>query len=182
MVVRHYCLIDLFNNNQNNEKKIMDLVGRIGSDSVWLEGYSYWLYTKPFLEEYNKKFKTAEMEKFIESVDSNFVKTAYWRDDKLYPAPYGDLRDIPLENSLQRKTPSNEVSVGIITKNNYNYFIKAAPLGFNMHTSETEARIKIVDGQPKNFAFYEGYDKKYKNFFLEFLDMLSARRLLYFFH
>jgi hypothetical protein len=181
MVVRQYCLIDLINNNPKNEKKIMNLAKKIGPDSVWLEGYSYWLYTKPFLEKYDEKFGTAEIKKFIEDINSSFVKTAYLRGDKLYPAPYGDLRDVPLEDSLQHRTPSIEASIGIITKNDNIYSIKAAPLGFNMHTQEKGAEIKIADGRPENFVFYEGYDRKYKNSFLELLDMLDAKRFLSFF-
>jgi hypothetical protein len=158
----------------------MNLAKKIGLDSVWLEGYSYWLYTKPFLEKYNEKFGTAEIQKFIEDINSSFVKTAYRRGDKLYPAPYGDLRDVPLEDSLQHEISSIEASIGIVTKNNDTYFIKAAALGFNMHTPETGAEIKITDGRPENFVFYEGYDRKYKNSFLELLDMLDIRRLFSF--
>ncbi|MDD4902319.1 MAG: hypothetical protein PHE24_04225 [Patescibacteria group bacterium] len=180
MVVRQYCLIDLITNNPKNEKKIMSLADKIGSDHVWLEGYSYWLYTKPFLEKYQERFEAAEIKTFIKEIDSNFVKTAYLRGDKLYPAPFGDLRDVPLEDSLQNGTLSAEISIGIITKNNDVYYIKAAPLGFNMHTSEKDAEIKIANGWPENFAFYEGYDKKYKNFFLELLDMIDGRRLFSF--
>jgi len=181
LVVRQYCLIDLINNNPKNEKKIMNLANKIGPDSVWLEGYSYWLYTKTFLEKYNEKFGTAEIQEFIEDIDSSFAKTAYRRGDKLYPAPYGDLRDVPLEDSLQHGISSVEASIGIITKNNNIYFIKAAPLGFNMHTPETRTEIKIVDGRPENFVFYEGYGRKYKNFFLELLDMLDVKRFSSFF-
>ena len=177
MVVRQYCLIDLITNNPKNEKKIVSLANKIGPDHVWLEGYSYWLYTKPFLEKYQEKFGTAEMQTFINEIDSNFIKTAYLRDGKLYPAPFGDLRDVPLEDSLQNNTPSAEISIGIITKNNDAYSIKAAPLGFNLHTSAKGTEIKIVDGRPKNFVFYEGYDQKYKNFFQELLGMLDGRRL-----
>lgn len=180
MVARQYCLLDLLGNNPKNEKKIMSLVNKIGPDHVWLEGYSYWLYTKPFLEKYHERFGTAEIRDFIKDIDANFVKTAYLRDDKLYPAPYGDLRDVPLEDSLQHEIPSLKASVGIITKNDNAYIIKASPLGFNMHTSEKAAEIKIVDGKPENFVFYEGYNQKYQNFFLELFDMLDVRRFFSF--
>lgn len=181
MVVRQYCLIDLVRGDKGNKGVIVDLVNKVAPEDVWLEGYSYWLYAKPFLESYDEKFEVAELRKLIKDVDSIFAKTSYKRGDKLYPAPFGDLRDVPLEDSLQYGVPSKEVSVGIITKSGDTYFIKATPLGFNMHTSEVGAEIKIIDGQPENFVFYEGYDKKYKNSFSELIDMLDVRRFLSFF-
>jgi hypothetical protein len=178
MVIRQYCLIDLAKGEKGNEKKILDLSNEMAPDHIWLEGYSYWLYTKPFLEKYDEKFQSDELRKFIEEIDATFVKTAYRRGDKLYPAPFGDLRDVPLEDGLQSGMPLADASIGIITKSGDTYSMKASPLGFNMHTAERGAEIKIVDGRPQDFIFYEGYDKKYSNPFLEFFDMLDARRFI----
>ncbi len=178
LVVRHYALADLARGEKKNEEKINKLLEKMAPASVWLEGYSYWLYAKPFLQKYADQFEAQDIQDRICAMDTIFTRTAYLRDGKLYPAPFGDLRDVPLEESLQTGTTTSEVSTLVITKENDTYYIKPAPLGFNMHTPEKEMEIKIVDGVPENFEFYEGYDKKYKNAFEEFIDMLDTKRIL----
>ncbi|MBD3248224.1 hypothetical protein GF382_02950 [Candidatus Falkowbacteria bacterium] len=177
LVVRHYVLIDLARGEEKNKEKIKKLIERIAPQSVWLEGYSYWLYTKPFLQKYVDEFELDDIQIHICAIDTIFEKTAYHRNTKLYPAPFGDVRDIPLEGSSQDSTITAEISIGIIEKNNDIYNIKPAPLGFNLHTPDKEAEIKIVDGIPENFEFYEGYSQKYKNAFEELIDMLDLKRI-----
>lgn len=181
LVIRHLSLIDLLENKPGNKKKIIKLINTISydkEDCIWLEGYSYWLYTKPFLEKYADKFNIGEIKQSIECIDLNFVNTAYIRDGKLYPSPFGDLRDVPLEKEFQDSKPKQEASAGPVTKINNTYIIKASPLGMNTHAPKKDSKITVKEGIPQNFEFYKGYNKKYKKPFEEFFDMISLRRLL----
>jgi len=174
LVVRQYVLVDLFNNNINNEKNIIKQIDKIGShnnDCIWTEGYSYWLYTKPFLLEYDSKY----ISDFIICVDEGFVSTAYVNNDILYPAPFGDLRFQPLEDKFQNKTAVYHITIGPVSKNGTIYSIDKFSLGFNTH-SPVKSKIDIINGSPyennNSFKWYEGYDKKYENKWEAIIDTL----------
>lgn len=182
LVVRQYCLIDLYKNKTSNKRKIGKLLEQIGSD-IWREGYSYWLYTKSFLLEYDKKFK--RFGPFITDMDERFQQTSYMGPDgKLYPAPYGDLRHVPLENFLQGSSSAlvNSALVNIeiypliinyLSPTLTEYLVQPCPLGFNTHVPSKAQRITVDSNnvciiQPESggcvpFHWYEGYDKKYKD-------------------
>jgi len=42
-----------------------------------------------------------DMAGFIAAVDKGFQATAYLRNGIMYPAPFGDLRNVPLRDELQ---------------------------------------------------------------------------------
>jgi len=186
LVVRQYCLIDLMGNSSKHKAIILNEVRRIGKDCIWLEGYSYWLYTKPFLNSYALIFNDTNISSFIDCVDSGFVKTAYIRDGKLYPAPFGDLRNVSLETNLQTGRVVYNITLGPITKEGEDYFIKKSPLGLNAHAMKIDSNIYIINGTPyynkdgkKEFSWYNGYDLKYKNKFEELWDYIDRLRFLF---
>lgn len=193
LVIRHYCLIDLYDKKSHNKRKIQNLLDLLG-DGLYKEGYSYWLYVKPFLVEYSKKYKLFDC--FIKDMDLKFQKTAYLgTDGKLYPAPFGDLRHIPLELEYQSSGPVSENTkiypVIVKIKPDYiEYFIQRCPLGFNTHIPDKTQTVKVSnDGSEicvldyikfsekcEPFVWYKGYDKKYKDKEEEFKDTFSKNR------
>jgi len=158
---------------------------------LWAEGYSYWLYTKPFIEYYAFKANydhsnttlVPPFEYFISTIDHGFADTAYYRKGILYPAPFGDLRDIPLEKHLQNKVPFTNVDIDPLFKYNQKYTIYGNPMGFNTHIPKDSYRIDAASGIPVDpdksvpFKFYEGYSLKYKNKWQELLDTFSFKRI-----
>ena len=188
--IRHYCLIDLFNGKARNKRRIEEQLNKVG-DEIWRESYSYWQYTKPFLEAYSKKF--GKFGSFIQDQDKKFQKTAYLgADGKLYPAPFGDLRHVPLEMSLQATPPISEnteiypIIVKVIKPDTLEYLVQKCPLGFNTHVPDKVQTLRVLDGSvyvvQNNgtllpFKWYEGYDKKYKDKETEFNDTFSPERI-----
>jgi len=195
LVIRHYCLIDLYNKRPRNKRKIQNLLNLLGN-GLYKEGYSYWLYVKPFLVEYNRRYNLFDC--FIKDMDLNFQKTAYLgTDGKLYPVPFGDLRHIPLELGLQSSSSVSEnleiYPVIVKIKSNYiEYFIQRCPLGFNTHIPDKTQVVRVnndgseicvfnyIDSSEKckPFEWYEGYDKKYKDKEEEFKDTFNKNRRL----
>lgn len=185
LVIRHRCLQDLFNGNKKFLEEILDLY-KILAPGLFVEGYSYWKYTKPFLFEWGKLYYP-EMITTIDYVDKLFVVTSYYgQDGLLYPAPFGDVRNEPLESTIQNiDKPYDSFAVCPIIKRQtmfgYQkyicYDISSYPLGCNLHVPIKNETIVIKDGVPQRFKFYEGYDKKYKNGFVEFLDLINLKRL-----
>jgi hypothetical protein len=191
LVVRQYVLIDLLNNNTDDEDKIIYQINKIGnhenkSECIWLEGYSYWLYTKPFLQEYETKYNSKYFSDFIDCIDNSFVKTSYLRNDLLYPVPFGDLRNDLLEADFQNKTSDLQIIVGPVAKNNSIYIIKSSPLGLNTHASKKDSKIFIINGTPyydeqgnQEFKWYASYKEKYNNSTIkELMDLFDVRRVV----
>lgn len=189
LVVRHYCLMDLFSKRPRYKKKIQDQLDKLGN-KIWREGYSYWLYTKYFLVEYDKKHKAFGT--FVKEMDSNFQDTAYKaKDGKLYPAPYGDLRHIPLEKQGTIPVSTNKdifpVKVTMISRSEIEYRISACALGFNTHIPDKDFIVRVRDnganvsvyegGKYTPFKWYEGYDKKYGSKEAELKDTFSKSRI-----
>ncbi len=186
LVVRHYCLMDLFRKKAKYKKKIQKQIDQLG-EQIWREGYSYWLYTKEFLVEYDKKHKA--FGSFVKKMDENFQKTAYRSGGKLYPVPYGDLRHIPLENQSGNPVSSNmtifPVKVVMINRSETEYQISKCALGFNTHIPDQDYIIRVKGddvsvlegGKLKPFKWYEGYDKKYGSKEAELKDTFSKSRI-----
>lgn len=176
LVIRHRCLQDIFNGKRSNRVKILRLFDTL-TPGLWAEGYSYWKYTKEILSAWANLYQTSFCT-LISEVDTNFVRTAYTgKDGKLWPAPFGDLREEPLEDSLQGKEAESKVTCSPVTKIEDIYRVSPYPLGENLHTVVKGYTVRIRDGVPEGFKFYEGYDKKYTNKVSEALDMLSPRRI-----
>lgn len=193
LVIRQLCLIDLFQGSCRNKKFVenqMDYIsGGDDGNRIWLEGYSYWQYTRDILDFWLIKFKEScdfnKIMRMLIDIDNGFIRTAYKREDKWYPAPFGDLRDITLTANLQYKCNElfnhpDSVNVNGIKKikNELSiiYYIEAEPLGFNMHTMADNDTVEIIDGIPQDYDFYTGYPNKYKNKEEEFRSMLRKKR------
>jgi len=186
LVIRHYCLIDLIDNDSKHQNILIRLIHILG-EGLWLEGYSYWLYTKEFLEIYGKKLKIGYIIKFIEDLDGRFKSTSYkCIDGKYYPALYGDLEFISLEDHLQEIDDNKYSRIWPVSKqvkkNIVSYSIKATPLKFNIHVPKRSSKHYIEDGIVKSkFKWYQGYEKKYRTKIGKWFDILDPRRILSFF-
>ncbi len=190
LVIRHYCLIDLFNKYPSHKRKIKNQLYLLGED-LYLEGYSYWLYTKPFLDEYSKEF--GEFGLFIRDQDKKFQESAYLgTDGNLYPAPFGDLRHEPLDIFLQAAEPVSDnteiypLLIKIFKPDTTEYLVQKCLLGFNTHVPDKVQTVQVLNGtvyvkQPSGtlvpFKWYEGYDKKYGSKEAEFNDTFSPERI-----
>lgn len=190
LVVRHYCLIDLIKKNLGHYKQIVAQINKLtyaskSNDRIWAEGYSYWLYTKSFIVQYYMKIiphndvRYYYLSEVVSSIDKNFLATAYLRGSIWYPAPFGDLRDIPLEPELQNnKEPSPSCSIGCVSKtSDVSYTIQGWSVGLNPHTPSHTYDIKIIDGIPLGFVFYNGYALKYPSIISEWADILNLKRI-----
>lgn len=188
LVIRHLCLIDLFEDNNKNVDEIKAQLDIIGAD-IWREGYSYWLYTKPFLVAYSAKF--GWFNEYIKEMDKKFAKTAYiGKDSLVYPAPFGDIRHVFLENSADTTLIEDNINLFPIEKktissNEIIYQIKECPVGMNTHIPKENQTIVVKNGMvfiSKNeilvdFIWYDGYDKKYDNIYKKILDTFSLKRI-----
>jgi hypothetical protein len=47
---------------------------------------------------------------------------------------------------------------------------------FMFHFQYSSFPVTIVEGIPRRFEFYRGYDKKYSSFFAQWRDILDKRR------
>ncbi len=192
LVIRQYALIDLFKGTANHRDKIfkqMDILSYKlpGEDRIWAEGYSYYVYTMDAVDLWISKFDFSydltAIKNIINWVRNGFVATSYLRVNKWYPAPFGDLRDIPLAQDLQYMHPpktkriSNVVINYLGDQGKFWYSIDGKPIGLNTHIPKDSYTIEIVDGIPQNFKFYVGYDKKYKNSWEEYLDTYNIKRV-----
>ena len=176
LVIRHRCLQDMFNGDVASLGDILRLFN-ILAPGLWLESYSYWRYVKDILSTWGNLYYPVILDA-IKKVDENFVSTAYiGADNDLYPAPFGDLRRVPLEDSLQSGKPVDQIDMKPIIKQKLTYTVKACPLGENMHVPIKNCVIQIKNGVPDGFQWYEGYNKKYKNGFEEFKDALNPKRI-----
>jgi hypothetical protein len=189
LVIRQWALIDLFRGSawhKNSIQKMMEILTYKGKESykLWGEGYSYWGYTMDILDLWVKKFENlSTITDIIEKINQGFIVTSYPRNGIWYPAPFGDLRDIPLKPDLQIPHEMKTVAISNVTFNHVAsediiwYSIKGRPLGCNTHIQKNNSIIKIQKGIPIDFKFYEGYNKKYKNSWEEFKDTFDPKRL-----
>lgn len=188
LTVKHLCLKDLVKGKDKNKRKIKKQLDTLGTN-LWREGYSYWLYTKPFLTEYRDKF--GMFNEYIKSIDLRFKQTAYkGKHGMLFPVPFGDISNISLEDQDEEGMLSDielfPVDKKKISNSIIEYHITKCPIGLNAHIPVENSVVRIIDndnvclyenGECKEFPWYEGYDKKYKNLFEELKDVLRKERI-----
>ncbi len=193
LVVRNFCILALVNEIPYWEarRKILSIIEKLSGNCLWKEGYSYWRYTKPILQKFAFTFDYKSIQSHIYVVDKYFQKTSYIKNGYLYPAPFGDVRDEPLEQSLQNYSVdlTKREGCGWMWREqkagNLYYYICPATVGFNTHCPSKNIKIMI---RPDNiyfcenkiwkvYKFYQGYDKKYKNKWEAFKDtFLNSER------
>jgi hypothetical protein len=119
------------------------------------------------------------MKTIVREIDTNFCSTSYKRGLLWYPAPFGDLRDSPLDYALQQDAERDSICTeGCVEKrSSTSYTIKGWPIGLNPHIPICTHDINIVNGIPEGFIFYTGYNKKYSSVIDEWADILSPRRV-----
>lgn len=188
LVIRNHCLVDLLRKNQDHRDEILKLCHVLAPSGLWLEGYSYWVYTEPFLSAYETSSYASPatsiaLRDFRTQVQKAFIQTAYSRLGILYPAPFGDLRNTALAPSLQTAEIPDIAQKHPVMKQLPRYYITPKPLGFNLHTGTKESVYIIDSGIPKKpngdtFVWYEGYDKKYPTKIKEIQDMMNLKRIL----
>lgn len=177
LVVRQLCLIDILNSTPKNRQKIIKQLNLLapGQRMIWAEGYSYWEYTRGILMLWKEKFelnRASVVSYIINTIDDNFVESSYLRDGKIYPAPFGDLRDIPLREELQNNHTTTHFRGTFLIKDRDKYKITPYILGGNTHTPAKKRVVKIQNGYPNGFMFYKGYDKKYRSRTEEWKDII----------
>ena len=185
LVIRQYALIDVLRDSETYESQyechITSLLLKIAADGVYAEGYSYWLYTKEFLKRFLEIYENHEIEAAINIIDRSFLFTAYTgADGHLWPAPFGDLREQPIEIDIQYVgwNVKDEVKIGIIEKMGARYTVSKRLLGFNLHCPSKKTVFYIVDGKPAHFQWYSGYKDKFPTFWSEIKEMCRLDRLI----
>jgi hypothetical protein len=192
LVVRQWCLIDLFKGNPTHEIQIYEIMNLLsykstfpptpqGNLRIFAEGYSYFCYTMDVLGPWLSKFKKVLIMTLVEKIKQGFLFTSYPRKGVWYPAPFGDLRNTPLHPDLQIDHPITPRTVSNVILNYFEnkiwYNISGKPIGLNTHIPKDPFTIEIKEGIPERFKFYEGYDKKYKNSREEFKDIFDSKRV-----
>lgn len=192
LVIRQWALIDLFKASTQHCFQIFNLLNilsykQTGNYRLWAEGYSYWIYMmnvlKPWVEKFEFFYDITGIKGIIEKINQGFIATSYSRDGVWYPAPFGDLRNQPLNPYLQIPHEIKSITISNVAfnyssiNNTILYSIKGRPIGCNTHIPLNNAVIKIQLGIPWGFKFYEGYDKKYKNSWEEMKDTFNPKRL-----
>lgn len=193
LVIRHYCLLDIIEREPKRFNAILEQVKLLTyytantSFLLYAEGYSYWLYIKNFLALYVSRFpSTLLFSEFIYLIDRGFQATSYLHDKsrdampwRLYPAPFGDVRCEPLEESLQDRTKMfDTITVMPVSKNGLMYFVKSMPVKLNGHIQVKDSHVTIVDGFPQNFQWYHGYNEKYPTAGSRFVNTCNLRRIV----
>jgi hypothetical protein len=189
LTVRHYCLLDLLSGKSTHQEKIesqCDLLSGEPCNRLWIESYCYWGYTKPFLHAYCHKFNPPWLPILLNIIDNNFRKTSYERNNGIsYPAPFGDIYDIPLEDSLQQPKESGEQGwIGPVRKSLPAIRIRTKVLRFNLHTNNLDTCYDVTSGIPidlqtnKPFQFYAGYKAKYPTLWSQIKVLLSLSRFI----
>ena len=163
LVVRHICILDIIENKTKRISMVSKLLFILSPDNLWAEGYSYWLYTRIALSMYAKHFNIPWLGQIIYDIDTMFDLTSYeGLNGQKWPAPFGDLRHIPLKKQKDIDRRCN-YSTKLFNKVGNIYYIYDYPLGFNTHC-EVKRSMRIIDGgRPLNFKFYEGYTTKYNS-------------------
>jgi hypothetical protein len=157
LTVRHACLLDLLENIPSRTRRIKNQCCLLTNwtTASWLEGYSYWCYTRGILDTYAEKFSILWLKTFVVDQNLKFNVIAYSRNGKLYPPPFGDLWD----DSLQEQ--DGHTNVPELIK------VDTWPVRFNLHTKTVHRIYDVSSGQPiddktrEPFVFYTGYKNKY---------------------
>jgi len=190
--IRQFLLIDVFSGKPSDRvkeamKMINELTYHNGSERIWAEGYSYWLYTLDggislWMKKFPNHSYSDSLERICEAVKEGFIITSYFNVEigSWAPAPFGDLRKIGLRDS--RYLDNKVAVVSNVTKYEKDYgvdvyVIKARPVKLNNHVPARDLEVMVRSGVPY-FEFYEGYDKKYKDKKAEWKDILNPKRLI----
>lgn len=200
--IRQYLLICVFDKNITDfSEDALQMINDLSvwnGERTWLEGYSYWLYTKVAIELYIEKYPmgkyTLIFSEIIKEINTFFRKTAFYnaQEQLWYPAPFGDLRKRPLEKQeLMGVDTADTVKLSNVMKitpvaGMTRYIIDATPIGLNTHTQKSESDVYIFNGVVSDlvgtgFSYYTGYSNKYKDKKAEIFDYLSPKRIKYFF-
>jgi hypothetical protein len=190
LVIRQWALIDLFSGlpwHASRLEKMIDTLSYKGDKSgmrIWAEGHYYFWYTMCILQLWVTKFEDKvdllKIKQIIDEVHKGLTITGYYRDEVLYGAPYGDIRDVPLDSAVEVKR-ENIVKISnvnmVAAGNMISYQIQGRPVGLNLHIPKNDSVVNVIGGVPIGFKFYEGWDKKYKNQWEEIQDLLSWKRI-----
>lgn len=184
LVVRQWCLEDIVRGVPKNASKINSMCYELAPfpGFLWCEGYSYWRYTVEALELYIEYFdkencfeKIKSIKRAKDNIEEAFIRSSYIGEDELlYPAPFGDLREVPLVHESQNKAINqSSIFIGKFLEKAKGeiYYMKPFYKGMNSHTPLKKRIIQIVDGKPKGFKFYTGYDNKYDSRREEAIDL-----------
>ena len=187
LVIRQLCLIDLFRNSPKHDKEIRNLILCLSYDGkIWSEGYSYWLFTRQVLDVWRVRFDVEQIRELITSIDQGFMDTAYLRGKVWYPAPYGDVSNIPLSTPLQyisnltKEKPKSTSVANIkldISDTTIVYYVHALPIGMNVHIPKRDYAVEIVNGTPFGFIFYTGIHNKYSTEMSKWKDLMDYSRI-----
>lgn len=193
LVIRQLCLIDLYKGWTINYKEILRQLQALGGSSLWLESYSYWIYTKPFLVKYAETFNDSVITNFIDTMDLRFLQTAYIGYNGVpHPAPFGDIRNIGLELSLHNigKIVSDIDIFPIEKRKNKQtviYHVKPCAVGLNAHIPKENDVVKVNGGIPFRYfiktdemieyPWYTGWDNKYNSKMEEYMDTFNYKRV-----
>jgi hypothetical protein len=176
----------LYNNEEalaTCKKLILKLMVRddAGNYPLWVEGYSYWVYTRDALEHIGDN----DVGRTISEINNSFVLLGHHyienRIEKFTPPPFGDCRALgmkltPYQKTLELPTDINHPLV-VVHRNGLNrtrYLHNTYTIGGNTHT-EDEIGIITYEGEPtfEEHDYYTGYPTKYKNVFVEWLDIIG---------
>jgi len=190
LIIRQLCLIDILRGTTKNYDEILEFLYILSyqpdSITLWAEGYSYWLYTYDILGKYIKMFPKdrdfSSIKNLVVKIRMGFGRTSYINKGTSYPAPYGDLRNIPLQEEELRyaKLSKDVVHTTYLTKHtvlgDVTYTYNFPLMGFNTHVPVGENMVHIEEGTPIDFKWYTGYKDKYKVKREEYLDTFSEER------
>jgi len=191
LVIRQLCLIDLFNGKTVNYNLIMEQLDKVGGVGLFLEGYSYWIYTKPFLVKYYEVFKSPGLKIYVDQMDKKFLTTAYVLHGGIpRPAPFGDIADITLEyDVLALENIADNAEVFPVTKktegDTVTYTIEACAVGLNAHIPKKADTVVISGGVVYKssgkmltpYEWYPGWEGKYNSRWDELMDVFDYRRV-----
>jgi hypothetical protein len=207
LVIRHWCLIDLFSNSPDHADKIKEMIDLLSYKKddngmrIWAEGGYYFWYTMCILQLWLDKFFSwgaslpllpimSKICQMIEEICKGIAETAYFRNGEWYVAPFGDVRKSPMSNmpigiDLQNIKQQSNAVISVISRSSQNsnivvYKLRARPIRFNLHIPKNNAKVTVINDTVIGFKFYTGWSSKYKNQWDELWDMLSFKRLISF--
>jgi len=187
LIIRQYCIEDLYLHTPKHLKEIShlyEILSDYPQSDIWLENYSYWRYMREALDSYIEYFsKWDKVPEVINGIGylgysrfqtyAAFLRASYKnaKGDKCYPAPYGDLRFVEIENefNLFKSTfyPQHNYSIQPSfleihdLLHSIKYVVKPIPRGLNSHVPHSKRHIVDViynadetSFTVQNFKFY----------------------------
>jgi len=137
---------------------------------LWAEGYSYFQYCLEALNLLNLPY----INNRTSIIQRTFNKIALHKDHQCYVVPFGDCRKVLSEYQVNIQKSFRHRLIDIFVYDEYiEYTLKKYRLGGNTHTQKHNETITISIKDPEvEYEFYEGYEKKYKNWFEEWKDII----------